>query len=80
MMRTSLFQTVTPKVEALCDLVRTEYEEMPGLCLSQPQMQRLWNLNATTCRQILRHLMSEGFLRQTGEARYRRAAGSAICC
>ena len=30
-------------------LVRAEYHEIPGLHLTKPQVQRLWNLDATTC-------------------------------
>ena len=42
--------------------VRSEYLEMPGLCLTFDQACRLWALDATTCRQVLQDLVAEGFV------------------
>lgn len=50
--------------DKLCDLVRAEYQEMPGLCLTPSQMRRLWNLDASTCDLLVAQLVTEGFLRQ----------------
>jgi hypothetical protein len=30
-------------------LIRAEYHEIPGLHLTKPQVQRLWNLERTMC-------------------------------
>jgi hypothetical protein len=51
-------------VEDLCDLIRSEYLEMPGLCLTAPQVGKLWNLDRSLCEMVVGRLLSEGFLRQ----------------
>ena len=68
------FQTVglgdlNERVEA----IRAEYLEFPGLSLTAPQVQRLWNLDRHTCRCLLDALVSEKFLKQTADAQYVRA-------
>ena len=52
------------------DIVRSEYLEMPGLCLSKLQAQRLWALDATTCDALLNSLERVRFLRRTGDGEY----------
>ena len=49
----------------LLDLIRAEYEEMPGLSLTKPQAQRLWGLDAATCGTVLDALVSAHVLRCT---------------
>jgi DNA-binding IclR family transcriptional regulator len=51
-------------------IVRDEYLEMPGLCLTVPQMQRLWGFDPPTCESVLSDLVSIGFLRRTAEGEY----------
>ena len=34
-------------------IIRAEYHEIPGLHLTKPQVQRLWNLEATMCDAVL---------------------------
>jgi hypothetical protein len=46
-------------------LIRAEYDEMPGLCLTQAQTQRLWLLNPDVCDSVLRAMVDAGFLRLT---------------
>jgi hypothetical protein len=46
--------------------VRAEYLEMPGLCLTLSQAQRLWSLDPRTCEAVLNSLIDTGFLRRTG--------------
>jgi len=48
--------------------IRGEYLEMPGLCLTPAQAQRLWGLDALTCANLLTALTAERFLflRQDG--------------
>lgn len=60
------------------DLVRADFEEMPGLCLTLSQMQRLWRLDRTTCDEVVRQLVAEGFLRRTAEDEYRHAASVSV--
>lgn len=42
--------------------VRSEYLEMPGLCLTFAQACRLWALDSLTCRRVLQDLVAEGFV------------------
>jgi hypothetical protein len=63
-------QTFVSKVPAtrvtdLVGLIRSEYDEMPGLCLTRAQAQRLWLLDADVCDNILRAMVDAGFLRLT---------------
>jgi len=51
--------------------IRAEYLEMPGLCLTLAQAQRLWNLPCThCCCAFLEELADTGFLRQTTDGRF----------
>ena len=56
-------------------LIRAEYHETPGLHLTKPQFQRLWNLDETTCEAVLEALETTGFLRRTYTGAYVRADG-----
>ena len=49
----------------LVGLIRSEYEEMPGLCLTRAQVQRLWLLEPVACETVLRALVDAGYLRLT---------------
>ena len=51
-------------------MVRDEYLEMPGLCLTVPQIQRLWGFDPSVCESVLAELVSTGFLRCTPEGEY----------
>ena len=55
------------------DRIRSEYQEMPGLSLTEPQGQRLWGLTPSACREILETLRASGFLRRTYRGQYVRA-------
>jgi hypothetical protein len=50
--------------------VRAEYAEMPGLCLTLSQAQRLWAADRQTCEAVFRALMAHGFLRTTTQGRF----------
>lgn len=54
----------------LLDIVRGEYREMPGLCLTRGQAQRLWALDTATCDHMLEVLESAHFLRRSGDGKY----------
>jgi hypothetical protein len=45
--------------------IEAEYREMPGLRLTERQMQRLWNLDARTCADLVAALVARGVLRET---------------
>ena len=53
------------RVTDLVGLIRSEYDEMPGLCLTRAQVQRLWRLEPAACDSALRALVEAGYLRLT---------------
>jgi hypothetical protein len=54
-------------------LIRAEYDEIPGLHLTRPQVQRLWSLDTTACDAVLEALQAAGFLRRTQTGAYVKA-------
>ena len=50
--------------------VRSEYAEMPGLCLTLSQAQRLWTVDRQTCEAVFRTLIAHGFLRMTTKGHF----------
>ena len=60
------------RVTDLVGLIRAEYDEMPGLCLTRPQVQRLWLLEPEACDTVLRVLLDAGYLRLTTRGYVRR--------
>ena len=46
-------------------LVQAEYQEMPGMNLTKPQVKRLWGLDEVTCTEVLGTLEAEHFLKRT---------------
>jgi hypothetical protein len=60
----------------LLNRIQMEYLEMPGLRLTSDEARRLWNLDLTTCDEILATLLREQFLSQTVDGAYlRRGTG-----
>ena len=51
-------------------LVQAEYQEMPGLNLTKPQVQRLWGFDEVTCSEVLGTLEDERFLKRTPRNAY----------
>ena len=54
--------------------VRGEYNEMPGLCLTPAQAQRLWGLDRASCDALLGALVDAKFLFKTRDGGFVRAA------
>ncbi|MBI3403504.1 MAG: hypothetical protein HY048_18995 [Acidobacteria bacterium] len=54
-------------------LIRAEYQEVPGLCLTRRQAQRLWNLDPEMCDTLLQEMVADHFLRLTPTDRFVRA-------
>ena len=63
----------TAPTAALHELIRrieSEYKEMPGMCVTLPQAQRLWGLDTTTCSFVLTTLVERRILRRTARGTY----------
>ena len=54
-------------------LIRAEYLEIPGLCLTKTEVQRLWGLDEVTTDALLSALEEVRFLRRTHRDAYVRA-------
>ena len=59
----------------LTALVRAEYLEMPGLCLTVAQAARLWNVGRDECLQALDALIRAGFLYRSRDLYIRTGSG-----
>ena len=53
-------------------IVRGEFQEVPGLHLTKPQVQRLWGLDPPTCDALLATLVDGRFLKRTFRGAYAR--------
>ena len=65
--------TTTTELPAIADVVeriRAEYIQMPGLCLTKPQMQRLWGLEGIVCAAVVDALVAARVLRETEDGMY----------
>lgn len=56
--------------EALTRRIRSEFREMPGLCLTLPQATRLFDLRPEACSRILLELVENGLLSLRNDGRY----------
>jgi len=54
--------------------IRGEFREMPGLTLTLAQARRLWNVDVSTCTELLCHLVDSGFLCRRADGAYGRAS------
>ena len=52
--------------DRLIRIVRSEFDEMPGMWLTRAQFRRLWHLTDTECDRLLRYLLGSGFLTESG--------------
>lgn len=66
------------RVSDWAQLVRSEFVQMPGLCLTKPQAQRLWGLDPITCEAVLETLVDAEFLRRTRDGFYLRAGSETV--
>jgi hypothetical protein len=51
-------------------LIKAEYLEIPGLCLTPSQVRRLWNLDSLTAESLIAELTDIQFLRRTTRGTY----------
>lgn len=57
------------------DLIKAEYDEMPGLSLTTGQAQRLFGIEPGTCEAILDTLVATQYLSRTRTGTYCRVNG-----
>jgi hypothetical protein len=67
--------SLPPYVPELHALIRAEYLEMPGLCLTAAQAARLWNVGRDECLQTLDTLTRAGFLYRSNDQYLRAGSG-----
>ena len=60
----------TPALDDVLSRVEGEYHEMPGMCVTRMQAQRLWGLDSTTCELVLTTLLERGVVRRTSRGMY----------
>lgn len=60
----------TAALHELLRRIESEYREMPGMCVTAPQAQRLWGLDSTTCAFVLMTLVERHILRRTPRGTY----------
>lgn len=60
----------TAALHELLRRIESEYREMPGMCVTAAQAERLWGLDSTTCSFILMTLIERGILRRTPRGTY----------
>lgn len=65
--------TPDQSIRTLMEQVQAEYAEMPGLCVTLSQAQRLWTVDRATCEEAFSRLISRGVLRKTSKGRFIRA-------
>ena len=56
--------------ESLLRRIRSEFYEMPGMCLTVTQASRLWNMDRQTAEMALHLLVERGFLTRTDDGRF----------
>lgn len=64
-----------PFTHDLNSMVRAEYLEMPGLCLTVAQAARLWNVSRDECLRTLDSLTQAGFLCRSKDQYLRAGSG-----
>ena len=60
----------TPALDDVLRRVEGEYQEMPGMCVTRKQAQRLWGLDSTTCELVLTTLLERGVVRRTSRGMF----------
>ena len=68
---------LTSRDDALVARIRAEFAEMPGLCLTEAQARRLWNLDESECHRALGRLVAAGYLEAGARGRYLRPSSAA---
>lgn len=53
---TGLLTGLNPRLGKVATRICTEFHEMPGMRLTEPQVRRLWSLSARDCEEALAYL------------------------
>ena len=64
------FSDLVPRIGNIARLIDAEFQEMPGMRLSEAQARRLWNLSQQDCADALDHLCESGLLVRDHSGRY----------
>jgi hypothetical protein len=64
------------RIDEVLQRIQGEFVEMPGLCLTAAQAQRLWGLERDTCDALLGALVDAKFLSQTRDGAFVRQEGA----
>ena len=48
--------------DTLLDIIRADFRETPGMCLTRDQFRRLWHLDQEQCDALTGRLLQEGYL------------------
>ncbi len=64
----------TAALHELLQRIESEYREMPGLCVTTRQAERLWGLDTLTCAFVLRTLIDRGVLKRAANGNHVRAS------
>jgi hypothetical protein len=64
------------RIDEVLQRIQGEYVEMPGLCLTAAQAQRLWGLERDFCDALLGALVDAKFLSQTRDGAFVRLDGA----
>jgi len=70
--RSNMTSVETPVTQWL-QIVRKEFQEIPGQKLTKSQVQRLWGLDQDTCEVLVEALVQARFLTRTSTGAYGRA-------
>lgn len=68
------------RIEELLDRIKSEYCEMPGLCLTPAQAARLWSVDADRASTALRRLAEAGYLWRRIDGSYALSDSSRRTC
>jgi hypothetical protein len=63
------------RIEDVLQRIQGEFVEMPGLCLTAAQAQRLWGLDRAFCDKLLEALVDAKFLAQRRDGTFIRVDG-----
>jgi hypothetical protein len=64
------------RIDEVLQRIQGEFVEMPGLCLTPAQAQRLWGLERDVCDALLGALVDAKFLSQTRDGAFVRLDGA----